>query len=218
MKALSAILLVFSCCACYSEAQTQKVLLLGSTQDIAKLPFCKTYKCEQLPEANAPRVANEKGEVTRAFYYYVPSTEEYLRRNSDMNFYPILHVTHDRFKQVTRLDFSLKENFVSNLDTESDETMMLSEALRLTIGKILPFEMSQGEKYSPDIWQCFLRAKAKFKDNMRDRNNARLMFSGKILMQVSKYQATYRAYCQASYSKGSKMYVPRFTIEIFEGG
>jgi hypothetical protein len=208
MRILSIMLLVFLCCACYSEAQTQKVLLLGSTQDITKLPFCKTYKCRQAAPGNFLR-NGINGTVTKVYYLYVPSNV-YL---SDTDDPPDFMITTDKKRQVTSLEFRFTSQPVNNRSILSDQNILLVDVIRITVGKILPLDMSLGEKYSEDILNCLDEAKAKTKGNKEHT-----MLTGKIMLQVDKLKAKYRVRCFAPFNstKTNQLYNPTFIIETYK--
>ncbi len=199
LTVISCIFLAFSGVA----QQSKFIPLLGSTQDFAKSSFCKKYKC----------VAKYTGEF-KLFDHFVLTLP-----NDNPNFYEdlgqtILIIKEDKKKQLTYIELQLMQMFKSNENADPSATIMLADLLYYVINKKFLIKKDRFGDFSPDINNCFYRARVYPKENI-DNLSTRLFMTGETTLQIDKKKVKYQVTCNVGFEgTRSEHYMPIFTIEI----
>jgi hypothetical protein len=187
-------------------AQNQKFIpLLGSIQSITKSPFCKKYKCIIEYDSQKKIFTN---------FVLVISGDDPNDKNLETYEKTRLHFSEDKKQQLVYLQVWLREDFKSNMGTNSLESVMLADLMYYAVGgKRLPLSKSMGEDYAPAISDCFLKSRGLQKENFEPLT--RVMSTGEVMLQVDKKKVKYRTVCSSRFG-GSKpeYYMPAFWIEI----
>jgi hypothetical protein len=215
MKYWISILLSFMMVSCFSQAQNKtSVPLLGSTQDITKSEFCKQYKCQSMPRENGlGYLLALPSDLSWDEIMQFESSKGKTQPQLWSEFRTIMFSKYDTKKQLINIEFQLQDEFRNNRVIQSDQSKMLADAMRYAVGKILPLDTSLGEKYSPDISECFAQARAFPKENFEPLT--RILMTGEITLQVDKRKLKYRAVCSRRFNGSTKEeYRPAFWIEI----
>jgi hypothetical protein len=209
-------LVLLTSVACFSQAQNQTVRpLLGTKQRIENSAFCKQYKCQKMPET-----------IGRGYVLELPDdwTWDDIKTDPDykkLNLVQLWSIyrtvmfvsTNEKTGQIESIGFHLRENFRGNKGTYRPETVMIVDAIYYAMGKRLTLDKTQGESYSRDVTDCFLRTRARASENIE--RLTRVMMTGEVMLETEKRKAQARAVCSSRFDGSTPdRYMPTFRVEL----